>query len=141
MPALPAAPLVVAQAQQLLALPEAGLDGPARAGQMRPVGTASPDGGMAEEDPDRIHPGLATQHEPDVGTRQAAAGGDHPPDDEVGLLGAAAVPGTRCRVQASAGSCASMEGWAPGASRSRVRGTTVGCRSNQTRVSTGTSAM
>ena len=95
-PALPTATLVVAQVQQLLAFPEAGLDGPARAGQAGQADRLDAAGGMSEEDPDRIRPGRAAQHELDVGTRQTAAGGHHPPDGEVGLLGAAAVPRHRC---------------------------------------------
>ena len=40
---------------------------------------------MAEEDPHRVRPGLAAQHEPDVGARQASAGRDHPLEGEVGM--------------------------------------------------------
>ena len=57
-----------------------------------PVGMPGAAGGMTEEDPDRVRPGLAAQHKPDVGAWQTAAGGDHPPDGEVGILGPAAVP-------------------------------------------------
>ena len=101
---------------------------------------------QAEKHLDRLHPWMAAQHEPDVGPRQAAAGGDHPPDGEVGVRGAAVSPGTRCRVQASAGSGtaivrASREAGAPGASRGRVRDTMVSGRSSQSRVSTGTSVL
>ena len=55
-------------------------------------------------------------------------------------------PGTQCRVQAFTGRCAAhvrvlREAGTPGASRGRVQGTTVGGRSGQSRVSTGTFAM
>ena len=66
MPALPAVAFTAAQAEQLLALPEAGLGGPTRTGQVRQAGQRDAAGGMAEEDSHRVGPELAAQHQPDV---------------------------------------------------------------------------
>ena len=87
MPALPAATLVVTRAQQLLAFPDAGLDGPAYAGQ---DGCPRRGHGRGTPGPARYRDSDATPARPRGLTDHS--GGDPAPDGKVGVRGAAAVP-------------------------------------------------